>query len=142
MLVSDTEGPGAQAWLYIEIRDAPFDIWGGGGARKKMKKKVCLHKSQKKKVCWKCGQKKKIVVGIDEKYVDQKKTPTGNVHNRESIQQKISSTKHKKKIVGRWSPKKRSFSLGDKKKFASNKNSSPPPPRYLMVRPLEWCNTT
>ena len=38
------------------------------------------------------AEKKKFVVEIDEKYVDQKKTPNGNVHNRESIRQKISST--------------------------------------------------
>ena len=33
-----------------------------------------------------------FVVEIDEKYVDQKKTPNGNVQNREIIRQKISST--------------------------------------------------
>ena len=47
------------------------------------------------------GRKKKFVVEIDEKYVDQKKTPNGNVHNTKSIWQKNSTTKHKKKIVGR-----------------------------------------
>ena len=60
---------------------------------------------------------KKIVVEIDENYVDQKKTPNGNVHNRESIRQKISSTKHKNKncrtLIAK---KKRLFSLGGKKK--------------------------
>ena len=44
---------------------------------------------------------KKFVVEIDEKYADQKKTPNGSVHNRESIRQKMYSTKHKTKIVGR-----------------------------------------
>ena len=48
---------------------------GGGGAKIKLKKIVCRHESQKKKVCLKCEQKKKFVVEIDEKYVDQKKTP-------------------------------------------------------------------
>ena len=52
----------------LVVRDAPFDIWGGGGLEKKSQKK-----SQKKKVCWKCGQKKKFVVEIYEKYADQKK---------------------------------------------------------------------
>ena len=37
-----------------------------------------------------------------------------------------SATKIKKKIVGRSSRKKNLFSCGDKKKFATNKNSSPP----------------
>ena len=31
---------------------------------------------------------KKFVVEIDEKYVDQKKTPNSNVHNRRGIRQK------------------------------------------------------
>ena len=44
------------------------------------------------------AKKKKIVVEIDEKYVDQKKHQNGNVHNRESVRQKLSSTKHKKKL--------------------------------------------
>ena len=54
------------------LRDAPFDIWGGGGARIKLKKIVCRYESQEKK----------FVVEIDEKYVDQKKHQNGNVHNR------------------------------------------------------------
>ena len=58
----------------MKVRDAPFDIWGGGGGlEKNWKKKVCRHKCQKKKFVKKCGQKKKFVVEIDEKYVDKKK---------------------------------------------------------------------
>ena len=55
----------------FEIRDAPFDIWGGA-ARLKLKKIVCRHESQKKKFVENVSRKK-IVVEIDEKYVDQKK---------------------------------------------------------------------
>ena len=51
-------------------------------AIKKLKKIVCRHKSQKKEIVENVGIKKKVVVEIDEKYVDQKKTPNGNVHNR------------------------------------------------------------
>ena len=71
------------------------------------------------------GRTKKIVVEIDEKYVDQKKHQNGNVHNRESVRQKLSSTKHKKKLsdVDR---QKKDVSRR-KKKFASIKNYSPPP---------------
>ena len=56
---------------YI-IRDAPFDIWGGG-PREFFLKIVCRHKSQKKKFVENVGRKKQFVVEIDEKYVDQKK---------------------------------------------------------------------
>ena len=47
--------------------------------------------------------KKKFVVKIDEIYVDQKKHQmvTYMDANTESIRQKNSLTKHKKKIVGR-----------------------------------------
>ena len=55
------------------FRDAPFDIWGGGGPGIKLKKKVCCHERQKKKFAENVGRKKKFVVEIDEKYVDQKK---------------------------------------------------------------------
>ena len=54
------------------VRDAPLDIWWGGGARKNREKKVCGHKSQKKSLL-KMWAGKKFVVEIDEKYVDQKK---------------------------------------------------------------------
>ena len=43
----------------LPVRDAPFDIWGGGGGLEK-------------KFVEKLGWKKKFVVEIDEKYVDQK----------------------------------------------------------------------
>ena len=110
----------------------------GGGPRKKLKKIVCCHKSRKKKFVENVGRKKKFVVEIYEKYVDQKKTPNGNLHNKESIRQKISSAEHKKKLSDVDCQKKTVFSRRRKKKFASNKNSRPPPPppRYLMVRPL------
>ena len=66
--------------LTKSFRDAPFDIWGGGGARIKLKKIVGRHKSQKKSLLKMWAEK----------------TPNCNVHNRESIQQKLSSTSHKK----------------------------------------------
>ena len=78
---------------------------------------------------------KKIVVEIDEKYVDQKKHQMvtyiiGKAYNKKFLRRNI-----KKKLSDVDRQKKRLFSLGCKKKIASNKNSSPPPPRYLMVRP-------
>ena len=77
------------------------------------------------------GRKKQFVVEIDEKYVDQKK--------HQMVPYIIGKAYDKKylrlNIVGRWSPKKKDcFLLEVIKKFASNKNSSPPS-RYLMVRP-------
>ena len=92
-----------------------------------MKKIVRRHKSQKKKFVENVGRKKKFVVEIDEKYVDQKKHQLvtyiiGKVYD---------------KIFFRRNIKKNCRTLIAKKKFASNKNSSPPSPRYLMVRPLE-----
>ena len=119
------------------FRDAPFDIWGGGGATLKLKKIVCRHKSQKKKVCWKCEQKKMFVVEIDEKYVDQKKHQMvtyiiGKAYDKKFLRHNI-----KKKNVGRSSPKKSLFSTGGKKKsLQATKTLGPPPPRYQMVRPL------
>ena len=55
----------------VGVKDAPFDIWGGGGgARQKLKKIVCRHKSQKKKFVENVGRKKSL-------YVDQKKHQIG-----------------------------------------------------------------
>ena len=51
------------------LRDAPFDIWGGGAR----KKKFVATKFRKKKFVENVGRKKKFVVKIDEKYVDQKR---------------------------------------------------------------------
>ena len=90
-------------------------ISGGGGARKKLKKIVCRHKSQKKNFVENVGRKRKFVVEIDDKYVDQKKTPNGNIHNRESIRRNI-----KKKL---------SDVDSQKKNIVFSR-------RYLMVRPL------
>ena len=64
--------------MYIyppyQLRDTPFDIWGGGGGAKlKLKKIVCRNKSQKKKFVENVSGKKKFFVEIDKKYVDQKK---------------------------------------------------------------------
>ena len=53
------------------------------------------------------GRKKKFVVEIDDKYVDLKKHQMvtyiiGKAYDKKILQQNI-----KKKIVGRWSPKKK-----------------------------------
>ena len=102
-----------------------------------MKKIVCRHKSQKKKFVENGGRKKKFVVEMDEKYVDQKKHQMVTYIIGEAYDKKCLRRNIKKKIVGRWSPKKKIvFSRRKKNKFASNKNSNTPsPPRYLMVRP-------
>ena len=116
------------------IRDAPFDILGGGGGRIKKKYSLLPQKSEKK-VCWKCGQKKKVCCRNLWKICWLEKTPNGNVHNRESIWQNNSSTKHKKKIVGLWSPKKSLFSTGgEKKSLQATKTLGPPPPPDI-----KWC---
>ena len=74
MLVSDTEGPGAQAWLYIEIRDAPFDIWGGGGGlEKNWKKKFVSTKVRKKKFVENVGRKKKLLSELMKNMLTRKK---------------------------------------------------------------------
>ena len=96
----------------MPVGDASFDIWGGGeGVGKKW---FVASKVRKKKFVENVGRKKKFVVEIDEKYVDQKKTTNGNVHNMESIGQKKSSTKHRKKLSNFARQKKRFFPLGGK----------------------------
>ena len=104
----------------------------GGRLEKNWKKIVCRHKSQKKKFLKNVGRKKSFIdffeIEIDEKCVDQEKPPNANVHNRESIRQKMSSTKHKKNCRTLIAKKKIVLSRRWKKKFASNKNFSPPPP--------------
>ena len=90
----------------------------------------------KKKVFLKMWSEKKFVVEIDEKYVDQKKHQMvtyiiGKAYDKNKYFS--SSTKIVKKIVGLSSQKKDCF-LANVKKFATNKNSSPPP-IYLTVRP-------
>ena len=72
------------------IRDAPFDIWGGG-PRLKLKKIVCPHKRQKKKVVENVS-KKKLLSNLMKNMLTRKNTKWYYVHNRESIRQKISST--------------------------------------------------
>ena len=54
--------------MYI-IRDAPFDIWGGG-ARNFFFKKFVATKVRKKSLL-KMWAEKKFVVEFAEKYVDQ-----------------------------------------------------------------------
>ena len=111
------------------LRDAPFDIWGRG-ARLKLKKIVSRHKSQKKKVCWKCKQKKKFVVEIDEKYVDQKKHQMVTYIIGKAYDKKFCDKTYKKKLSDvDIAKKKLVFHRRWKKKFASNKNSSAPPPQ-------------
>ena len=73
---------------------------------------------------------KKFVVEIDEKYFDQKKHQIVTYKIGKAYDKYIyfsSSTKIKKKIVGRSSQKKRLFSCGGKKKVANNTKSSPTP---------------
>ena len=119
----------------VVVRDAPFDIWGGGGgARLKLKKIVCRHESQKKKVCWKCEQKKKKIVEIDEKYVDQKKHQMvtyiiGKAYDKKFLRRNI-----KKKLLDVDRQKKSLFSTGGKKKsLQATKTLGPPPPD------IKWC---
>ena len=95
-------------WNNI-LRDAPFDIWN------KIEKNSLSPQKSEKKVWWKCGQKKKVCCRNWWKICWPEKTPNGNVHNRESIRQRISSTKHKKKIRTLIA-KKSLFSTGGKKK--------------------------
>ena len=59
----------------MEVRDAPFDIWGGGGggAGKILKKIVCRHKSQKKSLL-KMWAEKKFVVEIDKNMLTRRNT--------------------------------------------------------------------
>ena len=67
----------------VYIRDAPLDI-RGGGQKKNEKNSLSPQKSEKKFV-ENVGRKLgKIVVEIFEKYVDQKKTPNGNVNKNSS----------------------------------------------------------
>ena len=63
---------------WVGLRDAPFNIWGGGGARKNMKKKQFVT-TKIKKIVENVGRKIKFVVEIQEKYVDQKKTRQKNI---------------------------------------------------------------
>ena len=83
------------------------------GLEKNRIKSLSPQKSEKK-ICGKCGQKKKFVVEIDEKYVDQKNYQMVTYIIGQAYDKKRyfgSSTKHKKKIVGRSSPKKKSVYL-------------------------------
>ena len=99
--------------LSTHLRDAPFDIWRGGGeARKNMKKSLSLQKSEKKFV-ENVGRKEKFVVKIDKNYVDQKKLQiVAYIIDKKKIFHLPDETK---KIVGRSSPKKKLFSRGGKK---------------------------
>ena len=77
------------------------------------------------------GRKKKFVVEIDEKYVDQKNHQMltyiiGKAYDKKNILFFRRNIKKKLSDVDR---KKKDCFLADvKKKIASNKNSSPPPP--------------
>ena len=110
------------------LRDAPFDIWGGGGvAGKKLKKIIYRHKSQKKKFVENAGRKKSLLSKLMKNMLT-KKTPNGNVHNRESIRQKNYSTKHKKKNCRTLIAKKKNCFLSEvKTSLQATKTLAPPP---------------
>ena len=76
------------------------------------------------------GRKIKFVVEIQEKYVDQKKTPdmTKNIYL-------IYSTKHKKKLSDGHRQKIVLFLAEVKKKFANNKTLAP---GCVLLSPINW----
>ena len=101
------------------------------------------HKNMKNKsVLTKMWVEKMFVVEIDEKYFEQKKLANGNVNNRGRH-----TTKKDISVLQRNIPKSltdvdcqiNSFFAEVKNKFAINKHSSTPPPRYLMEHTLpKW----
>ena len=123
------------------FRDAPIDIWGGGGgAWKKIKINSLSPQKSEKEVCWKCEQKKQFVVEIDEKYVDQKNHQMLTYIIGKAYDKKKDISFLRRQIVRRWLPKKKDcFLVEAKKSLQATKTLAPPPPRYLMVRPL--CQT-
>ena len=79
------------------------------------------------------AEKKKNVVEIDEKYVDQKNKQmltyiVGKAYDKKKIFHFFDETlkKNCRTLIAKI---KDCFLVEVKKKFASNKNSSPPPPR-------------
>ena len=77
----------------MTVRDAPFDIWGGGGGpRLKLKKNSLSPQKSEKKFVKNVSRKKKLVVEIDEKYVDQKKHQMVMYIIGKAYDEKISST--------------------------------------------------
>ena len=82
------------------------------------------------------SRNKKFVVEIDEKYVDQEKRQMVAYIIGKAYDKKILRHNIKKKLSDVDRQKKACFPQEVKKKFASNKNCRPPPPRYQMVRPL------
>ena len=96
--------------MYSNLRDAPFDNWGGGGGAG-----VCGIKLKKKFVATNVRQKK-FLVDIDEKYVDQKKHQMvtyiiGKAHDKKNIGYFIFIKKNCRTFIA----KKRLFSCGGKK---------------------------
>ena len=79
------------------------------------------------------GRKKKFVVEIDEKYVDQEKHQMVAYIIGKAYEQKISLTKHKKKLSVIDRQKKDCFLSEVKKKFASTKTLGPPTDIKLCV---------
>ena len=82
------------------IRDAPFDIWGGG-ARLKLKKIVCRHKSQKKKFVENVSRKKSLLSKLMKNMLTRTKHQMvtyiiGKAYDKKFLRHNI-----KKKIVGR-----------------------------------------
>ena len=110
------------------LRDAPFDMWGGG-PRLKLKKIVWRHKSQKKKVFWKCEQKKKVCCRNWWKICWQETTPNGTYIIGKAYDKEFLRHNIKKKLSDVDRQKKACFPPEVKNKFASNKNSKPPPPQ-------------
>ena len=104
---SHSIGVGRPIKLLRHLRGAPFDIWGGGGARKKSLLKM-----------W---SEKKFVVEIDEKYVDEKNHQMVTYIIGKAYDKNIyfsSATKIKKKL---------SDVLAEvKKKVATKKNLAAP----------------
>ena len=92
------------SWLSVikAVRDAPFDIWGGG-AQIKIEINSLSPQKLEKKFVENVGRKKKFVVEIDEKYVDQKKHQMVTYIIGKAYDKKIL----RRKIVVCWSPKKK-----------------------------------
>ena len=61
--------------MYVAhcVRDAPFDI-GGGGARIKLKKIVCRHESQEKKFVENVNRKKSLLANLMKNMLPRKNT--------------------------------------------------------------------
>ena len=102
----------SSTWSCFSLRDAPLDIWDGGGGRR-YEKKVCRHKKIAKKSLLKMWTGKKFVDKIFEKICwPEYKEQICNLKNRDGIRQDlIFSFFHEKSLskVHRPPPQKKCF---------------------------------